>query len=53
MEKEIERLSERTRTSWAEELGSNCVGVSIAAPDYTKILEHVRIDVCSRRDRTG
>lgn len=53
VEKEIERLSKRTGTCWAEQLGSDCVGVSIATPDYTKILEHVRVDVCSRRDRTG
>ena len=53
LEKEIKSLSKRARTCWAEQLGSDCVGVSIAAPDYAKILEHIRIDVCSRRDRTG
>ena len=53
LEKEIKGLSERTRTCWAEQLGSDCVGISIAAPDYAKILEHVRINVRSRRDRTG
>ena len=53
LEKKIKRLGERTRTCWAEQLGSDSVGVSIATPDYAKILEYVRIDVCGRRDRTG
>ena len=53
VEKEIERLSKCTRTCWAKQLGSNCIGVGIATPDHTKIFEHVRIDVYSRRNRTG